>query len=191
MKLNQKSNATFYNRYPLIFMECTKIIKQPNKILSFGCSTGLECQALNKIYFKNSKIVGLDINKDIIAHNNKNNKIANIEYFDDIDKMTQLHYQFNLVFVMSVLCRWPEKEGDYTFDTFNETIYIINKLVVKNGYLCIYNSKFAFTDTTIFKQKYMIVDTINKDSGFVHKYTPNNKQKIMNYPHYLFKKIND
>ena len=40
MKVNQISNATSYNRYPLHFSEIKNIIPEPNKILSFGCSTG-------------------------------------------------------------------------------------------------------------------------------------------------------
>jgi len=88
---------------------------------------------------------------------------------------------------MSVLCRWPESDGEYTFKTFTETLDLIDNLLDKDGYLCIYNSKYLFTDTTLFKQKYKIIETNHKETGFVFKYTDN--KKINNYPHFLFQKI--
>jgi len=77
---NQISIATWYNRYPEIFSELTKIINNPNKILSFGCSTGVECNTLSDLYYSKSKIIGLDINKEVISKNKKiiKTKILNI-----------------------------------------------------------------------------------------------------------------
>ena len=63
MKQNQKTPATSYNRYPEIFKEIKGIIPSPNQILSFGCSTGIECETLQELYFPNIKIIGLDISE--------------------------------------------------------------------------------------------------------------------------------
>lgn len=183
---NQISTATKYNRYPEIFSELTKIINNPEKILSFGCSTGVECNTLNKLYYTKSKIIGLDINKEVISNNKKKNKNKNIEYYDNLSDLNKYN-KFNLIFAMSVLCRWPESDGEYTFKTFSETLDLIDNLLDKDGYLCIYNSKYLFTDTILFKKKYKIIETNHKETGFVYKYTDN--KKIKNYPHFLFQKI--
>ena len=37
---------------------------------------------------------------------------------------------------MSVLCLWPESKNKYKFQTFVDTLNIIDKLLEKDGYLC-------------------------------------------------------
>ncbi len=184
MKVNQISHATSYDRYPEIFKEVVSIIPNPNQILSFGCSSGIECNTLHEIYYNNIKIVGLDINEMLINENNINNKYNNIEYTSDLKTLDK---KFDLIFVMSVLCRWPESYGEYTFETFCETLNIIDDLLNINGYVCIYNSKYVFTDTAL-KEKYLVIETNYKETGFVHKYDLN-EEKIKDYPYFLFKKI--
>jgi hypothetical protein len=62
-------------------------------------------------------------------------------------------------------------------------------LLNKDGYLCIYNSKYLFTETDLFKNKYKYVDTNYKETGFVTKYHKNYKKITIQYPYFLFKKI--
>ena len=57
----------------------------------------------------------------------------------------------------------------------------------KDGYLCIYNSKYLFSETNLFNTKYEKVNTSHKETGFVTKYHKNNN-KINNYVFFLFKK---
>lgn len=189
---NQRSNATLHNRYPKIFNELTLFCKNPNKILSFGCSSGEECNTLSDLYFSNTKIIGFDIDSQLILNNKKKNKNSNISYYYDISEMEEDgNKKFDLITVMSVLCHYPPNiKYPYTFKLFYNTIELIDSLLDINGYLCIYNAEFAFTDTKIFKKKYKkIDDTELKNTGFVQKYTPDKSSKINNYPYFLFKKI--
>lgn len=87
---------------------------------------------------------------------------------------------------MSVLCRWPEDTGEYSFKLFNDTLVDIDKLLNVNGFLVIYNSKYLFTDSDIF-YKYSIINTDCKNTGFVTKYDKNNNI-VNNYSYYFFKK---
>lgn len=183
MLRNQLSNYTKYNRYPEIFKEIKDIINEPDKILSFGCSTGKECNTLSDLYFPNSKIVGLDLKEDIIKDNILNNKNQNIEYFNNIDDLKIKYDKFKLIFAMSVLC------GN-NFKLFNNTVKYIDDLLEEDGYLCIYNAKYLFEEADVFKEKYKIVETNYKDSGFNKKYDKSNNL-IENYPYILFKKNND
>jgi predicted TPR repeat methyltransferase len=186
MKVNQISNFTLYDRYPEIFNEVSQIITNPKRILSFGCSTGIECNTLHEKYFKDIKIIGLDINEQIIEQNIYKNIYNNIEYTCDSKNIIE---KCDLIFAMSVLCRWPEEDGEYTFETFTETLNIIDGLLEKNGYICIYNSKYLFTETELFTKKYEIVKTIHSNTGFVSKYNNNNDKITVEYPYFLFKKI--
>lgn len=186
MEINQISNCTSYNRYPKIFEEIKRIIPSPSQILSFGCSTGMECETLHELYYPNIKIIGIDINENIIKQNIKKNKYKNIEYYSKVDNITE---KSNIILANSVLCRWPENAGEYTFETFENTIEIIDNLLNKDGYLCIYNSKYLFCETKVFlNKKYEKVDTSHKETGFVTKYHKNNKKIENNYPFFLFKK---
>jgi SAM-dependent methyltransferase len=186
MKQNQKSTATWYNRYPKVFKEIKRIIPSPSQILSFGCSTGEECETLQELYFPNVKIIGLDISEKVITNNKKKNKYKNIEYYSKLDNITE---KSDLIFANSVLCRWPKNEEEYTFETFENTLEIIDNLLNKDGYLCIYNSKYLFCETNLFvNKKYEKVETSHKKTGFVTKYYKNNEKINNNYPFFLFKK---
>jgi len=185
MKQNQKSHKTKYNRYPKIFREIKREIPMPNNILSFGCSTGEECNSLNNIYFPNTNIIGFDISEEVINSNRKNNINDYISYEFDISK---INVRFDLVLAMSVLCVWPENRGRYDFKTFKETLDKIDNLIKVGGYLCIYNSKYLFSDTLLFKNKYSIISTNYTESGFVTKYTKTNVKLNNPYPYFLYQK---
>jgi hypothetical protein len=181
---NQISNTTIYNRYPEIFSELKTIIKKNPKILSFGCSFGLETNTLADNYFTESKIDGYDICKNIIDSNKNKNKNNNISYYHIFENLIK----YDLVLCMSVLCQWPESHGEYSFDLFSKTLEDIDKLVEMDGYICIYNSKYLFIDTEISKN-YKIIETKHKETGFVYKYSKDLSTRVMNYHHYLFQKI--
>ena len=185
MEQNQISNATSINRYPHLFHEIKSIIPHPNQILSFGCSTGEECITLHNFYFPGTKIIGLDINQQIIKSNIIKNQHKNIQYYSELENINN---KSDLIFANSVLCKWPEVVGEYTFETFEKTIEQIDNLLNEDGYLCIYNSKYLFTETQLFKNKYEIVITRHTDTGFVTKYHSNNNPITEKYPFYLFKK---
>lgn len=110
----------------------------------------------------------------------------NIEYYSKVDNIT---VKSDLIFANSVLCRWPESEGEYTFDTFENTLELIDNLLNKDGYLCIYNSKYLFCETNLFlNKKYEKIETSHKETGFVTKYHNDNKKINDNYPFFLFRK---
>mgnify|MGYP003337666074 CR=1 FL=1 len=65
---NQLSLYTEEDRYPDIFRETTRFVKD-GKILSFGCSSGKECESLSKKYFPLLEVHGIDIDKKTIEEN--------------------------------------------------------------------------------------------------------------------------
>ena len=67
------------------------------------------------------------------------------------------------LYLLILFCRWPEvKWPEYTFQTFENTLELIDNLLNKDGYLCIYNSKYLFCETDLFINKYEEVDTSHK-----------------------------
>jgi trans-aconitate methyltransferase len=139
MRVHQKSNATSYNRYPDIFNEVTEHVSDNpmTQILSFGCSIGKECTSLSEIYFKQSKISGFDVHESIIRNNILSNTNPRITYFNDSSKLIE----YDLVFVMSVLCNWPDENNikGYSYDMFTEALNSIDSLI-KIGGCCVYTT---------------------------------------------------
>jgi SAM-dependent methyltransferase len=154
MLQNQISNVTKYDRYPSIF----KFLASNDEIniLSFGCSTGEECNTLSEKYFPNAKIYGVDICEKIIKNNTIENKNNKINYFVRIPE----NIKFDIIYCMSVLCVWPPEDpsyNSYTFDIFEKTVTEIDSYLNPLGYLVSHNSAFCFTETEVFK-KYKIVN---------------------------------
>ena len=181
--LIQENTDTKFDRYPKLFNDVknfyadNKIIP---KILSFGCSEGHEPLTLKLIYFKHSVITGLDLNKETII-NNKNNKILNeIKFYDnstDLIKNDTIYgkNKYDLIFALSVLCKWPENKNNkiFTFDEFTKALYFLDSILNVGGCLCMYNTKFFFEDTVLFN-KYQAILTTSTDTGFIKKYDKNN-----------------
>lgn len=182
-KQNQISNHTEYDRTPEIFKAAASLF--PNlKILSFGCSTGLETASLSDIYFPCAEIHGYDIDKDIIKSNKLKNKHKNITYFDDPDLLSK---DYDIIFCMSVLCRWPDNQENYTFDLFNETLLSLDQKLKLGGYLVVYNSQYLITDSAI-SNKYSPINTDTIDSGFVTKWDSDFKNILNDNQPVIYKK---
>ena len=187
MEKNQVSSTTCYNRHPAIFEECLEIVgdDENKKILSFGCSYGFESLSLKELYFLKSKIDGFDIDKDVIDENKKK-ETDDLKFYDSLDKLVESSY--DLIFCMSVLVRNPDISNSYSFNIFESTLSYIDKYLKVGGYICIWNSRFRFTDAVI-SCKYTAIKTRHTDSGFNQKYDKFYKKEVNDYKYILFKKI--
>jgi SAM-dependent methyltransferase len=179
-RLHQLSKHTSYDRYPEIFQYVKNMIsdKKTLSILSFGCSTGEEIRTLKDLYFSNAVIYGVDIDTDIIKNNKKNNDDPTIIYMTPSELFLS-NIKFDIIFCMSVFCRWPETNGEYPFQQFEQSVTELNKFVkAKTGLFIIHNAKYLFTDVAISK-KYQSIDISKEiiDKAFVTKY--NKKGEII------------
>jgi hypothetical protein len=192
---HQISNVTQDNRYPEIFQHCKLLVndKKGLNILSFGCSVGNECFSLRN-YFNNANIVGYDINENNINIANNANIDDKIKFFPVWDKVSFTEF-YDIVFAMSVLCRWPQTQGKknckkiYCFEEFKNQIIKLDRIIKKDGLLIVYNSNFRFTDTDISKKYDLIMIPDYGDSGFVEKFdTNNNYLEDQKYDFTIFRK---
>jgi SAM-dependent methyltransferase len=187
----QLSNRTAYNRYPRVFRKVAESLPPsgsvaPRTILSYGCSTGEEASALSDIYFRNDRVIGLDVSPEVIEIA-KNAHAGGKILFDLSNAETLAKYgPYDCIFAMSVLCRWPESENLadiselYRFEEFETAVGELDKATKVGGILTIYNSNFNFLDTTM-SSRYEVVPVMDMDSnGFVHRFDRHNK-RILNY----------
>lgn len=190
---HQKSNFTEFNRYPLIFQNCKRLIcKKRIKILSFCCSTCEEILTLKKIYFPMSEIYGVDIDEENLK---KCASKIDSKFIINYENFLQDKKEFDIIFAMSCFCRWDdtEKVNDstsiYPFSNFESGVNLLDSKLRKNGYLVIYNSNYIFEDCLIFKKYQKMICTEIKESGHVHKFDKFNKKIKTNYDGVIFKKI--
>jgi hypothetical protein len=79
----QPSHMTKEERFPQIFDNAKKLQPTTKRLLSFGCSTGEECQALAK-RFPNAEIIGYDIDSYTVQSARKKNKNEKIFFHDEL-----------------------------------------------------------------------------------------------------------
>jgi hypothetical protein len=187
-KLHQNIGITRRNRYPDLFDYCSKLKTGNMRIMSFGCSIGLECKTL-KNYFPESEIVGIDIKEKFIKVANRMKNSDEISY----DTTIEGHGTFDFIFALSVFCRYPQLENKedcseiYPFSKFEKAVIELSNKLNKDGYFVIYNSNFKMTDTSIADSFEPL--SVKNDSGTFVKFGKDNKKYNENYPYSVFKKI--
>ena len=165
-KQNQVSNSTHYNRYPRIFKQVKEHAGTNNSvILSFGCSDGSETRCLRDLYFPDSIIYGTDIDEKLLEQNRQNNNDKKIFFCSPLELRKQENLKFDIVFAMSVLCRFPDPEGQYTIANFNETLEQLDSLLKVGGWIVIYNASYKFEDSSVFSKYASFATTFTR--GFV------------------------
>lgn len=193
---HQLTSTTKENRYPLIFEECSILVKNPEKILSFGCSTGEEVFTLNRFYYPSSNIIGLDISdKNLKKAREKLDLSSNTIFQNSTEENLKGNAPYDIIFAMSVLCRWEDTKGItdcskiYPFQKFEEQIEKFYNVLKVSGLLVIYNANFRFSDCSISKEFELISSSKILESGFVPKFDKRNKLlKDQSYPFCIFRK---
>ena len=152
------------------------------RILSFGCSTGEEIQSLDARYFSGVHIDGVDIDEAALsAARAKTCAINTVEIFD-FDAFASRSDTYDLIFAMSVLCRWPTTKGlsdiskVYPFAAFAETATLLHERLTPGGHLVIFNANYRFEDTDVFDGNYDVVHLAFEEDQFVHRFAADGKR---------------
>ncbi len=157
-RIIQTASTTFFDRHPDLFGALSEMASTSDSlsILSFGSSTGEECQSLRK-YFPNAKIVGAEINADSRKKAMDNNRDNRIHFIESTPRKIANEGPFDLVFALSVLCKNPEAEyADdlsliYPFQSYEKMIGELDGYLKVGGWLVIRSANYRFKDTSIAK----------------------------------------
>ncbi len=150
--IHQHSTVAHYDRYPVLFRYVASLFdRQASKILSYGCSNGLETLVLASKYFPHSYIDGVDVNADQVnIAQTINPSPYRVRHYtsDELDLINPFE-SYDIVFAMSVLCRWPDTKGReniadlYSFSDFEKGLQTLISLVKPGGMVVIFNSNYA------------------------------------------------
>lgn len=131
----QLSHQTKYNRFPKIFESAKLLRPDAKRILSFGCSTGEECQRLAEL-FPYAEIIGVDIDEYSIKTARRKNRFPDRIFFHDDLGATGT---YDLVLVLMVLF---SLEQPIPRDRFVKVLTKLDKYINPNGILMVYTSDF-------------------------------------------------
>lgn len=163
----QLSHMTKEDRFPKIMESAKQLKPDARRILSFGCSTGEECQALAKT-FPSAEIVGVDIDSYSIDRARRNNKFKDRVFYQSDVKATG---KYDLVTCFMVLFAL---DSPIPYERWESVIKIIDGTVAPNGLLMIYTSDHDFKAWPGF-QNYEIV------RDWIRTHNKNNKEYFNGY----------
>jgi hypothetical protein len=157
-RIIQTASTTFFDRHPDLFSALSGLTNSaPHiSILSFGSSTGEECQSLRK-YFPQAQIVGAEINANSRRKAIKSNQDDRIIFIDSVPDKISENGPFDVIFALSVLCKNPEAEyaedlsSIYPFDAFENMINELDGYLKVGGWLVIRSANYRFSDTVVYK----------------------------------------
>lgn len=166
--VHQTSSDTWEERYPELFDLSARLLPKPNRILSFGCSTGEELLSLRR-HFPDAEIVGAEINP-------RSRRIAAERVADDgciqVVRPDQIAGPFDLVFALAVFQREPHKIAEtgvqtltryYPFSRFNSGVSELVGRLRPGGYLCVTNAHYRVEDSTAAESLIPITDSPTMD----------------------------
>jgi SAM-dependent methyltransferase len=149
---HQRSSATRLDRYPRLFKAASVAVPTARRVLSYGCSTGEECQTLAR-YFPEAEIIGADINPLNLLVARVKSRGKRIRYIAADDKLIQSHGPFDAVFCLGVLTRAKDTRNVddasfiYPFERFAERVAFLSDLVRAGGVLAFHGTSYRFADT--------------------------------------------
>jgi SAM-dependent methyltransferase len=167
MQLCQRDNSTAENRHPRIFKQVLELKPGPGVVLSFGCSSGEEVatlRTLNPLW----TVHGADVSTTSLAEARL--KDPDGIYVQDARLLTSASY--DVIFCMSVLCRYPAYTGNFSFQTFESSLLLLLQLLKPNGILVLYNAQYDVKETHL-KLLPLACQKIRYGSGFVPKFRAN------------------
>lgn len=176
----QISNSTRLNRYPTIFQAARHVcdaagIERPH-ILSFGSSSGEEAHTLSTHYFAGSQILGLDVADELLRQARETYGGNGDLRFEKSGEYEPESQSFDVIFAMSVLCRWPETRNMdsiatlFPFANFERQTDYLDNLLKPGGIMVIYNASYSFLHSRTSQHYDLITDPSIVTAGFVKRF---------------------
>lgn len=137
----QLSHMTKPERFPLIFDSAKELQPSAKRIMSFGCSTGEECEAMSK-RFPDAEIVGIDIDQSTIQSARRNNKNPDRIFFHDSLGATG---KYDIALALMVFF---QMDAPIKYTPWDNCLCEIDSHLNVGGLLMLYTSEFNFMQSS-------------------------------------------
>lgn len=196
----QTKSSTSADRYPETFAEAARMTESlsPRRILSFGCSIGLESATLHDRHFTrvNDEIIAVDIKEKALTKAREDNQRARVCYLHTEDaQFADDRRPFDLIFAMAVFAVTGSDEmddisGAMPFSAFAAGIAFLDSRLKRGGLLVIANSNYRFTDLPLAVSYEAHRDPSGRASESLRLFDPSGLlSKDQEYPFTLFTKL--
>ena len=168
----QVSNVTRMDRYPAIFSVAKAAAgPDPERILSYGCSTGEEPLTLAQNYFPGSQILGVDVSDEALARAQIITEgVANVRIARSGRQTIAEAGPYDIIFAMSVLCRNPlpkDHRDVFPFVRFEHLVAGLMDCLKTGGLLVIANANYTLTQSRLIRFFDLVADSSMRDQGQV------------------------
>jgi 2-polyprenyl-3-methyl-5-hydroxy-6-metoxy-1,4-benzoquinol methylase len=183
----QRDQTTKYDRYPEIFAAVRRLCGAAGAldVLSFGCSTGEEPLTLGELYLPQARIVALEASPAILdIARAKGTLDGRITWEVSSPEALARHGPYDVIFAMSVLCRWPTLENVpdasevFPYEQYLHMVTMLDTQLRPGGLFVIYNAHYSFADTVLVSGYEIVLDPEIADSGYVKKYDRRGREII-------------
>lgn len=151
-RLHQTSGYTEPERYPELFDLCAAMRPGAARILSFGCSTGEELEAIRRRW-PEAQIVGAEINP-----RSRRMAAKRLAHVVNIEVITPeaVDGAFDLIFALAVLQVQPHRVADqgiadlsriYPFARFDQRVERLAAMLAPPGLLCVMHAHYRVEDS--------------------------------------------
>ena len=177
MEKCQDSGVTCYNRHPVIFSQAKALLpnNEPILALSFGCSSGEEVRTLRELGAPHWRVDGAEFQPELLAKARAADPGG--LYVQDA-RMLQAE-AYDVIFCMSVLCRYGAPPEDFPFESFERVLGWVVELLKAGGILVIYNAQYDPRETAVGAA---LLEPLPGDafggSGFVPKFSPDMQTEL-------------
>jgi hypothetical protein len=156
-EVHQTTPFTAADRYPELFDMAARLAPEAKRILSFGCSTGEELDALRR-RFPLAEIVGAEINarcRRIAAQRTGPDRRIKVV------PPSRIEGPFDIIFALAVFQREPHKINEtdtqdisshYPFARFDAALSDLVGRLSRGGLLCVSNSQYRVEDSSVSRE---------------------------------------
>jgi SAM-dependent methyltransferase len=142
----QFKNDTAQERYPWIFEKLREACPRAQRVLCYGCSTGVEMEALRR-RFPAARIVGIDVNPTVLAEARRRAEgDGNMEVHSSTASLPKA--SFDAATCLSVLCSYPPTTARprLPFRLFAAAVRELAALLRPGGVVAVYNAQYLIRD---------------------------------------------